>query len=907
MKRITATAQIAIGLAGIAVTLLGIATYVKLVPDPTDYQRDHRAEICEIAAVMGSRYITQRELRGLETTLATLVARQHDLLSAGVRDDRGRLQISVADHAETWEPPATGADHESTETHVVVPLLENGRRWGQIEFRFQPFHAPGVLGMLMQRRVWLFLYFGLASTGGYYLFLRRVLQHLDPSKVVPGRVRSALDTLSEGLLMLDKNERIVLVNDAFSKLTGLSIDQLLGKKASSLAWVNRQDQDRGEAVPWLRLLRGERVESGQMLAFRSAEGVRSFQVNCSPILSGEGHRGVLVSLEDVTQLESTKVALARSRDEAEHANQAKSEFLARMSHEIRTPMNAILGFTDVLLRGLACDESETQDYLETIHTSGKHLLELINDILDLSKIEAGRLEVEALPCQPLTIITHAMTIMRVRAEEKGLTLSLNIEGSLPETIQSDETRLRQILMNLIGNAIKFTSQGGIRVQLACDSQAPQPMLLIDVIDSGIGISAEGLARIFDPFSQADNSITRRFGGTGLGLSISRRLAEALGGSLSVTSQEGQGSTFRVAIPTGPLQGVKLLDKHELTTDTCCGAKHKMNYHFRRGNILVADDGVSNRKLIQLVLSRVGLAVQCVENGAEAVELAMSDAFDVVFMDMQMPVMDGYTATSTLRSRGYERPIIALTANAMHGEEQKCRQAGCSGFLTKPIDMDKILATLATELGDDVLVTSAEESHGETERNGARQSGAGATGRTANLPATTPRAALDNIATVSLSDSGVKTMVIADRRSKSTRVPGREVSHSVAAERKNSGPPADSTSPPGATRTEELLYSTLPMDDECFVEIVVEFIERLADQIEAMEQAVAQEDFEELAKLAHWLKGSGGTTGFPQLSSHAAVLERSAKAASTTEVQQSLGELRRLSSRIVVPRAAGSPA
>ena len=389
----------------------------------------------------------------------------------------------------------------------------------------------------------------------FSLYLRKMLQHLDPSKVVPGRVRSALDTLAEGLLVVDKNEKIVLANQAFATIVGRKAEEMLGARASQLKWVF--EEGASKEFPWTRAMReGQPLVGIRMHLIDSHSVTRTFTVNCSPVLGNDGaYRGVLTSFDDVTQLEQKEIELRKSTAVAESANRAKSEFLARMSHEIRTPMNAILGFAEVLRRGYEQNEIERQEYLDTIHSSGKHLLELINDILDLSKIESGKLEIELARCSPHQIMTETLSIMSVRAREKNLLLDLKWDGAVPETIETDPTRFRQVITNLVGNAIKFTDKGSVRLAARIKRDGGTPKLVVDVIDSGIGMKPEALGRIFQPFAQADTSITRRFGGTGLGLSISRQIADALGGTLSVASEPGRGSVFTLTIETGSLDGI----------------------------------------------------------------------------------------------------------------------------------------------------------------------------------------------------------------------------------------------------------------------------------------------------------------------------------------------------------------
>ena len=389
------------------------------------------------------------------------------------------------------------------------------------------------------------------------------------------------------------------------------------------------------------------------------------------------------------------VDLEAARRAAEASSKAKGEFLANMSHEIRTPMNAILGYTELLLDPQQTPADRTQ-CIQTVHRNGEHLLTLINDILDLSKIEAGQMTVEQIACSPAQITREVESLMRARSEEKAIGLDVVFRGSLPQTIHSDPTRLRQILVNLVGNAIKFTDVGAVRLVV---SYVPPDRVRFDVIDTGIGMTPDQLEAIFEAFGQADNSVTRRFGGTGLGLAISRRLARALGGEIEVTSTAGQGSKFTVIVSTGDLARVPMIDADELarvvTTDDEPTAADTVAVDLQGVRILLAEDGPDNQRLISYHLTNVGAQVDIACNGRIAVEKTHDAAdagepFDLILMDMQMPEQDGYSAASELRREGYTRPIVALTAHAMEGDREKCLDAGCNDYMSKPVKRATLL-------------------------------------------------------------------------------------------------------------------------------------------------------------------------------------------------------------------------
>jgi signal transduction histidine kinase len=382
--------------------------------------------------------------------------------------------------------------------------------------------------------------------------------------------------------------------------------------------------------------------------------------------------------------------LVTARDNAEAASRAKSDFLANMSHEIRTPMTAILGYTELLLDDDA-PRAERREWTDAVRRNGDYLLTLINSILDISTIENASLHAARSPTAPYEIVDEVVEMMRAEAEAKGLVLSLERLPGVPDRIQTNGPRLRQVVTQLLNNAIKFTPQGSVRVVVRLE-HAPgtgAPRLAIDVTDTGIGVRPHDIERIFEPFTQVDSSSTRVFGGTGLGLAIAKRVAEMLGGDVTVQSAPGAGSTFTVHVDTGPLEGGVLAPVQPAAADAGLQLE---------GRVLLAEDNRDNRRLIRALLGKAGIELETAENGQIAVERALyardqGDPFDLIIMDMQMPVLDGYDATRRLRDAGYTGAIIALTAHAMKEDREKCLEAGCDDFATKPIDRASLIETV----------------------------------------------------------------------------------------------------------------------------------------------------------------------------------------------------------------------
>ncbi|MDB5751973.1 MAG: arcB 7 [Ramlibacter sp.] len=695
MKLISTRTYISLGLVSLVSTALLAASFLGLVPDRAGAVREGRVALAESLAAASTAILSSADPRPLEDVLRFVHKRNEDLRSVGLRSREGRLVFAIGDHARQWAQIDSALARDA---QIQVNLQAGGQPWGRLELRFDPAVPPGLAGLLRTPLVLLLAFCSMLCFLGFQVYLARVLRHLDPSKAIPGRVRSALDSLTGGLIVIDQKQAVVLANEAFVKLLGRANEQLMGVQVATIPWLDDAgDPLAASAYPWTTALKQATVQRDLHLKLRDQAGrQRSFVVNCSPVLAAAGKvSGVLISLEDITLLEESRVELRSARDEAQAANRAKSEFLANMSHEIRTPMNAILGFTELLRRGFGKSERESSHYLDTIHHSGKHLLGLINDILDLSKVEAGQLSVEAIACAPHTLIQGALAELGLKSQEKGIALSLRLLTPVPEQVHSDPARIRQVLLNLLSNAVKFTEQGGVEVVLACNGDS----YAVEVSDSGIGIAPEQMEAMFDPFTQADPSITRRFGGTGLGLAISRRLARALGGDLTASSQPGVGTTMIFTFATGALAGVRMLEAQDLVEPAPAAAvQGRRRWAIPSARVLVVDDGAENRELLSLVLAEQGLWVEEAENGQVAIDKMAAGSYDLVLMDMQMPVLDGYAATRELRRRGVTVPVVALTANAMKGYEALVLEAGCTAYLTKPVDIDVLLENVARLLG-----------------------------------------------------------------------------------------------------------------------------------------------------------------------------------------------------------------
>ena len=428
-------------------------------------------------------------------------------------------------------------------------------------------------------------------------------------------------------------------------------------------------------------------------------------------------------------IEERTLALSQARDEAVAASLAKSSFLANMSHEIRTPLTSIIGFAELLLQP-ATGPVNADDALKTIIRNGRHLLEVIDDILDISKIETRQLEVERIVVPLPRLLSDIEALAAGRAQQKSLLFSIEHRLPLPPALCTDPVRLKQILLNFASNAIKFSNTGEVRLVVSHDAATQR--MHFEVCDQGIGMSPEQVARLFQPFVQADVSTTRRYGGTGLGLYICKQLAELLGGEVSVTSQLGRGSRFGLSLPVGlDTPAGQMLDVREDFDDF-----PRPDFQITAvdvpeldGKVLLAEDGEDNQRLLEAYLRQAGLQVEVVGNGELAVQAALRTTHDLVLMDIQMPVMDGISATRRLRELGYRGPIVALTANVMQADVQRYRACGCDDVLAKPVDRDRFYGLLRR------LVPAAQPPSRDTEAAFAAEMAALTEEFRAGLPAT----------------------------------------------------------------------------------------------------------------------------------------------------------------------------
>ncbi len=668
---------------------------------------------------------------------------------------------------------------------------------------------------------------GLGDHGLFIAAVRDISAQLESEREVSdarARLERATNGTSDGLWDYIPATGEVWYADQFKKLVGFEpheYDQFEPVLDSLVDLLHPDDKDRTFAAINAHLEDDVPYDVEYRLRMRSG-GYRWFRARGR---ATRDEHGIATRMSGSTcDVQATRDAF----ELVEQANKAKSEFLANMSHEIRTPMTAILGYSELLCGDLANDPTQVADAVRTIQSNANYLLTIINDILDVSKIEAGQMAVEAIQTSPAQIISEVLSLVRPRAIGKGVDVGVTYQTPIPEHIQSDPTRLRQILVNLIGNAIKFTECGSVTIHASCDPKSQQ--LKLGVVDTGIGMSPEQCQVIskFQAFSQADASTTRKFGGSGLGLRISNALAQLLGGGIEVSSVQGQGSTFTATIATGDLDRVTMLKPEEAlsnksqdrTNDQEQAASNSAVGKVLIGlRILLAEDGADNQQLIAFHLRKAGAEVEIAENGRIALERLDAAAaeglpFALLLTDMQMPEMDGYTLARTLRAHGERIPIVALTAHAMAEDRRKCLEAGCNDYATKPINKAALISTCRRWM----------------KNNG------GDVDPTHKKPAF------------------VKIPV--DSQSVST----------------------------------EILLSELADDPDMDL-LINRFVGKLGTKVTLMREYLSNHQLDQLGCIAHQLKGAGGGYGFPSISKSARHLEECAKTdIDLAKIQSAVSEL-----------------
>lgn len=504
------------------------------------------------------------------------------------------------------------------------------------------------------------------------------------------KYRSIIANMNLGLLEVDSNEEIQYANQSFCDISGYPLDELLGKKAS-LLFVRGENL---EHIEQKNSIRKKGVSDAYEIIVKNKRGeVKWWLISGAPRYNDEGELVGSIGIHlDITEQKQLELELLEARELAEESSRTKELFLANMSHEIRTPMNAILGMSRQLQKS---DLNERQQFfLNVIKNAGEHLLVIINDILDISKIESGLLQLEHIGFKLSDEVLHTMQVMHHRAEEKGIQFTHEIDSDIPEILLGDPFRLKQILLNLVSNSIKFTDRG--RVTIRCKKGKiirDKQHININVTDTGIGMDKEFLKNVFTKFLQEDKTISRRYGGTGLGMSISKQLAEMMGGTIEIESEKGKGTSVTVCIPFETGTSIQVPEKEEIIIKASALQGKK---------ILLVEDNEMNRLVATTVLANYGPLISEVQNGLEAVEALTKNNYDLVLMDVQMPVMDGLEATARIRQEVNKTiPIIALTANAIKGESKRCLDAGMNDYVSKPFEEEELIRKIGFWLGKEV--------------------------------------------------------------------------------------------------------------------------------------------------------------------------------------------------------------
>ncbi|GGD80522.1 PAS domain S-box protein [Paenibacillus nasutitermitis] len=520
---------------------------------------------------------------------------------------------------------------------------------------------------------------------GNAIWMNGVTQDVSESKIVEMKLQESIERYTslkkynhDAVLSLNLEGNIINTNVMAEKLTGYSIQQMVGRNIAAFIGADKLGHILSSSID-------DTTAEQHINAFIHKAG-HSVEVltTIAPIIINQQNRGYYIIAKDITDQKRLMIA----KEAAENTNKAKSEFLAMMSHEIRTPMNGVIGMTDLLLESTSLDAVQ-REYIQIISKSGSTLLSIINDILDFSKIESGRAELQEEPFNILECLNETLGILHPKAQEKNLTIHTLVRNSLPELVIGDSDRLKQILMNLVGNAIKFTEQGSIDVSIErLPDHDRHAVLQFKVKDTGIGIAKENISHLFEPFYRVDDFMTRKTEGTGLGLAISKKLVTLLGGDIRVEPTDGQGSLFAFTVHFPEVAQPSSIQKYEPEAEA-----NRPETAQEALKILIAEDNKVNQFVLQKMLESQGHQTWIAENGREVIQMAADEHYDIIFMDVQMPVMNGLEATKLIRKTlpSEQRPfIIAVTANALKGDQEKCLAAGMDAYMSKPVKTSVII-------------------------------------------------------------------------------------------------------------------------------------------------------------------------------------------------------------------------
>jgi PAS domain S-box-containing protein len=674
--------RVSIGLVCLLSSVLLVARNLDLLPDPEAVQIEKRQAACEAMAIECLLLANRHEKPAAAAAFVKTIARRNpEMLSAGVRDANGKLVVDVGDHAAHW---GGFSGERSIPTHLFASIpREDGKPWARVEVCYPPLPFSGWWRLVGGSLFPLMAFSSLAWLIVTSAYLRLVFHKVDmaQAKVVPQQVRTTLNTLAEGVLVLDKDGVIALANESFARSLGVSTDDLRGQKVSDLPWQPGTVELKPEDYPWVRVLQDAVPRMGQVLGLRTSQDGKTLSVNSTPILGEDGKcRGALATFDDLTQVEKAKAT-------AEAASKAKSEFLANVSHEIRTPMNAIMGMTELVLEGGHLSP-EHRECLEIVGESAGSLLEVINDLLDLSKIEAGKFDLDPIDFDLRVMLDDTLQSLAIRAHKKGLELACDVPREVPEVLVGDPTRLRQIIVNLVGNAIKFTNAGEVFVRVRVERmESGQAQLHFTVVDTGVGIPENKLQAIFEPFTQADGGTTRKFGGTGLGLTISSHLVRLMRGEIWAESEIGRGSIFHFTARFG-------IPVH---SDACITLPDVQ--FFQQLPVLVVEDNPTVRLVLADVLKSFGLRPTLADSAEAALATleraaGAGDHFPLAIVDATLPEMDGFALVEAVLKRRLAGAAVMMVSSAEIPQDvERCRRIGAAAHLRKPVKRADLIRAL----------------------------------------------------------------------------------------------------------------------------------------------------------------------------------------------------------------------